>query len=386
MDFIGKKVMVLDGEGRQIASIVQELHRLGCISTTVNSSKLDVGYTSRYPNEKLIYKEMHSNPEAFEKYILSLLKTGKYDVVIPVQEESTEMLLKHQEELKEQVRIVCAPYDAFVQAYDKQKTMELCMKNNIPCPITKTDDETLDEYLAKIQFPLAVKPRKGTGSIGFRCVKTKDELLALIADGTVIPEQYIIQEYIPQTAGQYSVYMFFDDNHKCCSCIVAEHCRWFPMDGGAGCFIRTVDDKQMADDSIKMMSEMGWSGYCQSGIIRDPRDGKAKVLEVNGRIPAGIKICQISGHNIVEMMLQRAYGVQVTDYGYRGIEGTCLQYSQTDMLCCLHTKKWWKSDPRFFFNPHTKDYIFSLTDPIPYFSYSIQHLLSYRKEMAKRKH
>ena len=42
MDYKGKKVLVLDGFGRQQASILRQLHDLGCIITTVNDCKLDV--------------------------------------------------------------------------------------------------------------------------------------------------------------------------------------------------------------------------------------------------------------------------------------------------------------------------------------------------------
>lgn len=42
MDFKGLRVLVLDGYGKQVAVILESLHKMGCISTTVNCSKLDV--------------------------------------------------------------------------------------------------------------------------------------------------------------------------------------------------------------------------------------------------------------------------------------------------------------------------------------------------------
>ena len=51
MDFKGKRILVLDGYGRQVATIVQQLHDMGCVVATLNTSRLDVGYTSRYPKK-----------------------------------------------------------------------------------------------------------------------------------------------------------------------------------------------------------------------------------------------------------------------------------------------------------------------------------------------
>ena len=60
------------------------------------------------------------------------------------------------------------------------------------------DDETLDEYLATVSFPLALKPREGRGSVGFKKVNNREELDKLIAEGTVKVEEYVIQEFIDE--------------------------------------------------------------------------------------------------------------------------------------------------------------------------------------------
>ena len=69
MDFKGTRVLVLDGYGRQIATIVQQLHDLGCIITTLNTSKLDIGYTSHYPKKKLLHPETRHDMEALKKVL-----------------------------------------------------------------------------------------------------------------------------------------------------------------------------------------------------------------------------------------------------------------------------------------------------------------------------
>ncbi len=55
MSFKGLRVLVLDGYGKQLGIILESLHKMGCITTTVNCSKLDVGYVSRYPEKNSLF-------------------------------------------------------------------------------------------------------------------------------------------------------------------------------------------------------------------------------------------------------------------------------------------------------------------------------------------
>ena len=141
MDFKGKKVLLLDGFGRQIASILIQLRRLGCVVTTMNASKLDIGYSSRYPKKKILVKGIREDSDIYREAIRKAISEEKYDIIFPVIERSTEIV--HELNLNGELgdaKIVAAPKEAFEMAYDKQKTMTVCMENGIPCPITKLDN------------------------------------------------------------------------------------------------------------------------------------------------------------------------------------------------------------------------------------------------------
>ncbi len=75
MDWEKTRVLVLDGERRQSLTIIKGLTDLGCYIATLNTSKIDIGYTSRYPNEKLIVPQKYLNWD-FYSYIRMLAETG----------------------------------------------------------------------------------------------------------------------------------------------------------------------------------------------------------------------------------------------------------------------------------------------------------------------
>ena len=135
--YLGKKVLLLDGYGRQVPSLLHQLRQLGCKVTTMCESKLDVGYTSRYPSRRIVVHGIREDEAIYRKAIEQELKYG-YDILFPILERATDIctdgpIQKEYPDLK----IIAASREAFLKAYDKQQTMKVCMENHIPCPITK---------------------------------------------------------------------------------------------------------------------------------------------------------------------------------------------------------------------------------------------------------
>ena len=386
MDYKGKKVLLLDGYGRQIPSLLHQLHQLGCKVTTMCESKLDVGYTSRYPSKRIV---IHGIREDNNIYRLAIEKELKncYDILFPILERATDICIDGtiQAEYPE-LKIIASTRESFLKAYDKQLTMKVCMENGIPCPITKMDDETLDEYLSKVSFPICAKPRKGSGGAGFKRIHSREELDKYIEDGTIVVDEYVIQELIPKGGLQYGGYVMMDDNHRPQSTLIVESCRWFPIDGGPGCYIRTINHKGMIDSTNRLFEKMEWRSFGHVGFIMDPRDNTPKVMEINGRIPASIKICEWAGTEPVKNMLDLAYGKKLEKMKTQIPEHLALRYFHTDLMWLIKNPDRWKAKPSWFYCFKQKDYIFSWKDPVPFFSYAIEHVLTYRKDMAKRKH
>lgn len=384
MNFKGTRVLLLDGFCRQNAILLKELHKLGCVVTTLNASKLDVSYASRYPKKKILDKSFKNDLKYYEKLILDLASSGEYDVIFPVIEESTEIVARNSDQLTKYVKIVAPPLEAFEKAHDKQLTMKICMENGINCPLTKMDDETLDEYLAKVDFPLALKPRQGRGSVGFKKVENREQLMELIESGSVKVEEYVIQEFIDEAEVHRVSYTFIDDNGEVKSSMISKSTRPYPLGIGTNSLFESVDMPEIAKQSEKLLQLMGWRGYASVCFIENEHDKIPKVMEINGRISASFKVSVISGLNIVEQLLERAFGVEVTSMPRLIKYGMRVSHSQAGIMWFLKSKDRFRSEPSSTGKIGKKDVVFSWSDPWPYFTYSIQCVKKNKKEMAKR--
>lgn len=388
MDYKGLRVLMLDGYGRQSAAILTELHELGCVITTLNDSKLDIGYASRYPKHKIVEHGLRNDDELLKSVIEREMFSGKYDVILPLIERSTVILTEMQENgrIPENVKVIVAPRKAFLQAYDKEATMFACQRIGVPCPRTKMDDETLDEYLSKVKFPLACKPRVGSGSAGFKKVESREMLQQYIDEGIIDVSKYVIQEYIPQEGTRYSCRIFLDKQQNVIFNVEVQGFRSFPVDGGPGCYCRSVNRQDVKDYSELLLKELGWIGLAHVCFMYDPRDETPKVVEINGRIPSGIRICNLVGVHPVKAMLDLAFDQKMEPYTHTYPEGIALRHSQADIMWLMKSPNRFKAKPSWFDFRKNHDYVFSWRDPWPWFTYSIEHMRTYKKDMKKRKH
>ena len=388
MDYRGKRVLVLDGFGRQVAVILTELHDMGCIITTVNDSKLDIGYSSRYPKHRIVEHGIRDDVELYRKVIEREMASGNYDVFLPMVEKSTDILTDMLDRglVPDRVKVIVAPRQAFLTAYDKEETMRFCQETGVPCPRTKMDGETLDEYLSKVMFPLACKPRKGSGSAGFKKVDSREELEKYIADGVIKVDEYVLQEYIPHDGTRYSCRVFLDKQQNVIYNVEVQGFRSYPVDGGPGCYCRSTNRQDVKDYSEKLLKEMGWVGLAHVCFMYDPRDNTPKLIEINGRIPAGIKICHVVGVKIVKAMFDLAYDVPMIPYSKDYQEGVGLRYFHSDFMWLLKSPDRFRAKPSWFNFRKNHDYIWSWRDPLPFITYTIEHLKTYKADMKKREH
>ncbi len=382
MDWKKIRVLVLDGAARQTLTVIKGLTALGCYIVTLNTSKLDVGYTSRYPNEKLIIPQEYLNGNYYS-YIRMLAKTGRFDVFLPLTDKTMDIVTLHSEELKQYVRLPIPDRDVFLKAYNKQLTMEICMDNNIPCPITKRSDESIDEFIDKVGFPLIAKPRIGSDSKGLEIIHNRDRLEELIESKDIILDEYVIQEFIPQTGKQYNVHLFSDEKGAVVDSLVTEKTRWYPIYGGGCSLCRTVKNTVAQQHCVRLLEKINWRSYCEVEMIEDPGDGVPKVMEINGRTSASIKIMELAGINVAEQMIQLAYGSTITSPGNIK-EDVRLRHLFRDISWFIKSKDRFTCKPSWFSMKRTHEVLFSVHDPLPFFSYMIKRGAIHPKKTVKR--
>ena len=368
--FVGKQVLIIDGGARQCLPLIKEFHRIGCVVTAMCGSKLDVGYHYRYTDRRVLAEFDYHNEEASYQSVLKEISTGKYNLVVPMVDFFATILSKHKKELSQYAIIYVNDWEVYVKAIDKLQTMSICMENGIPCPKTALVTSVDDFDDTGWEYPLVIKPRTSFGAKGFNVANNNEELVEhfKLTESKFGPS--LIQEYIPQDDKQYQVELVMDDRGECKAFVLMDKVRWYPLTGGSSTMNVTIHDETIKSSCVKLMKCLGWKGYASLDVIMDPRDEVAKIMEINPRMNGTAKICFVAGVNLCQLILQDAFGLEVTDQtDYK--DDIRLRYFHMDLLWFLKSKERFRVEPSWFSIKNTVDEIFEWCDPRPAFFYTL---------------
>ena len=366
-------------------TIIHDLKDLGCEVSVLCTSKIELCCVSNVPSEKILDPRATSTHPRFKDFVLSLVSTGKYDVLLPVGEKSTDRITEAEEEFRKYVRLACAPRSSYINAFDKQRTFDIAARIGIPMPKTRLSGQTVEEYLSGVSFPLIIKPRNGVGSIGFHKFEKREDFEPYIREHGIDLDTYVLQEYVDYEKRMGTI-LFMDSNSDVCMAYADEVLRWYPIDAGSACCIRSIDHPELLKWSADLLKAMNWQGVAALSFMVDRVTCEPKLLEINGRIPASIRLSRQCGFNVARLLLQLAYGERVKHYKANRRFGQVTRHFQAELLWFLHSPDRFGSDPSWFSWKNTKDVVFWLDDLKPWFGYTLQKFFKYGEFKKNRQH
>lgn len=385
MDFSNIHVLVTDAGGKQPYAMIRGLKEIGCRVTVICDSKTDTCYVSNKPDHKILNTDFKENNEDKFHWILSLVSSGEFDVLMPIGEMSTDFITKHEDELKPYVKIACAPRKVYIKCFNKQITFDQAMKSGIPCPYTRRSDQDIEDFLQHTNFPIIIKPRQGIGSIGFHKFNTLDEFRKQLQDPSFNVEDYVVQEFV-DFEHRIGTLIFMDQNQNVCTSYATKVLRWFPLDAGSAVFLGTENSSELLNQTAKLLKDLGWMGFAAACFMIDKKTGEPKLLEINGRIPASVKLGFMCGFNIAKQMVELAYNIDVTRYPDNTQYGKYVRHLDTDLVWFLKSPDRFRTKPSWFSWKNTKEVIFNIDDPKPFFAQFFHKLKSYRTIMKNKRH
>lgn len=379
-------VFIFGAGGRQALPVCKGFYELGCNVICYCKSKLDTGYMTKYHTSTILYQKVKEDDEDFNACGERLIKTNHYDLVVPMGDTTATFLSQKKSDLKGFSKIAVNDWDIFQYAIDKLNTMRVCQECGIPAPRTIITENPMKEINAGyITFPVVVKPRTGVGSIGFQIIHSKEKLEQYLLNYDNRNGSLLVQEYIEQGKNpQYRADFFRDREGNFRLSMVGKVTRWYPLDGGSGIFAYTIHDSDIEKNCKKLLDAINWNGYANIDMVWDATTNEAKIVEINGRTGATIKLDFIAGANVSRLILENELGYPVTDM---------LEYEDDHRLTCMLPDLLWFfnskdrlcSKPSWFDRKGVHDSIFSWDDPLPTLGFIISRIIGFKEAMSKRK-
>lgn len=251
---------------------------------------------------------------------LNICKEYKIDAIISLNDLELPILAENKPRFESLgVKVIVSDPNVIDIAFDKYKTAQWVESLGLVAPKTYVRLEDVKNALAagEIEFPLFMKPRWGSGSIGLESIADMDELdiyyhlqlkkikKTILATASVGDEYIMIQEKL--TGSEFGLDIMNDLTGKNVAVSVKQK---LAMRAGETDKAVTVDLPEVREIGRKIGEALGHIGNLDVDIMQRS-DGAYCVLELNPRFGGGFPFSYEAGVNMPKAIIQWIKGEEV---------------------------------------------------------------------------
>lgn len=283
-------VLVTSGFGPNGLGVVRGFGRRGIPVAYIDSERGSIARYSRYINQRL---KCPSPRESDAEFVNVLMNFGKQIdskmVIIPTSDSYVLALSKHKQELEQFFFLPVPSHEIVQKLVNKKNFYKLLVEMQIPHPKTyfPEDITELGSMGREINYPYIIKPAHSMPfqeEFGRKCfvINSSEELDRAIERLREKNLELMIQEIIPGKV-VYEFYAYFNKKSEPLAICGWDKIRHFPPDFGSGSFCKSVWRSSAVEQGISFLKAIGYHGFAGTELIKDPIDGKYKMIEVNAR-------------------------------------------------------------------------------------------------------
>lgn len=361
------QVLISDAQPRMTLAVVRSLGKKGLKVWAAEKTRFAPALFSRYCSRALLSPDPGTHPEDYYQWLVNILTHHPFEVFIPVDDATLEVVMSHRVELDSLTRMALPPVESYRIAVDKGLTVQAAYEAGLTCPPTIFPNNKEDALAQadKLQYPLVIKPRKSSGARGITFVNSKEELAEKYQSVQARYLNLIIQEYIPPVA-KYSVCLLFDRRSRLKASFVQKQIRHYPEDIGTSVVQEGVYFPELVGQALLLMEKLPWFGVAELEFLID-KEGHSFFLEINPRFWGSLYNAILAGVDFPWLLYLLARDKEVAGiFDYRtGLR--CRWLLPGDILHFLTVKNRSAMDPPFLAGQRQQVYddILSREDPLP---------------------
>lgn len=179
--------------------------------------------------------------------------------------------------------------------FDKVLSERWFVEKGLPIPPSYSKD-------VKLNFPVIVKPRRGSASKGIQVIDDAEEW-----DKLKNKDNYVIQQYIADRE-EYTVDCYVTTSGKIISIVPRLRIQ---TAGGEVMNSETRRDKDLIELSERVLKSGDFKGPVTIQFLRDRKTGDTYIMEINPRLGGGVITSIEAGADITEFILRNYLGEEL---------------------------------------------------------------------------
>jgi predicted ATP-grasp superfamily ATP-dependent carboligase len=343
-------ILVLDAEAKPAPSVVRALGAAGHRVAAAAAAPRAPARRSRYASQSLTHPHPGADADAFAAWLDGAVDALRPDCVLPLTECSIQALHPRRARFARRTTLALPPADATEVAFDKTRVMALAQSLGVDVPATWRPATPAEaEGLApRLRYPVYVKARRS-----YRCDGRPSSFArgrfahgpadcraawAALHDVVPLP---LIQEAVPGPV--VSVCGTWDAGTPVCRFCYLARTAW-PLSGGQSVWRESIRPRQApVAEAQRLLGALRWTGPAHVQFIRDARDGRFKLLEINGRFWGSLDAAHYCGVPVAVTAVELAMGAHPRpDLRYRtGVRSRCIEGDLKRLYAALFQDHLW---------------------------------------------
>jgi len=269
---------------------IRSLGRQGLRVIALDHRSYALGFRSRYAEPHLA-PEPIDDEEGFIAALVALAdETDDVLPIFPTHDEHLNAIARHADVLRERYRFPFPGWQVLEKIQSKRHQLDTADSIGFPIPATRHPRSTEEAVAAgeEVGFPLVVKPSANVGfRRDFKAQLFKCENAAELAEAYELaaPHEPMVQEFVPGTPeDMYTLGSYLSADGEALGLFSGRKLSQTRGFMGSARVGEAVWVDEVVEQGLALLRALDFHGISQVEVMRDPRDGKYKLLEVNPRL------------------------------------------------------------------------------------------------------
>lgn len=282
--------VVVSGHTMALA-VIRSLGEAGVPVVSMHYDPRDFAQVSRYVVADVPVPSPMVDEAAFIDALAGHSRLFGRSILIPASDESLVALSRHRDRLAERYAIMaCPPWEVTERVIDKSRTYELAIAAGVPVPRTsvpRSVSELHDQAVA-IGFPVLLKPAESHRFYErfhrkMVVAEAPEDLEAAYQAAEDAGIAVTVQEIVPGDDDAVVNYNAYVRDGRPLVEFTARQLRKAPPRFGSPRVAVSEHIREVVTPGRRILEAVGFDGFACTEFKRDARDGRYRLMEVNGR-------------------------------------------------------------------------------------------------------
>lgn len=262
----------------------------------------------------------YANDDKFIPWVIDVCNSKQIDMIMTGVEENIITLAKNINYINDntQALFISSAYEQLLIGQNKIRTCQWLKENqcNYPDFCSLSDRDGCYSLVNNVGYPVLAKPNKGKSSLGIQIVCNSDDLSKIIGR-----KDYVLEEYLPDKFGEYTVGCYCDKNGLLKDIIVMRRI----LKKGTTIYSKVVHEPCIEEEARKICSKYKPSGPLNIQM-RINNDGAPVCFELNVRFSGSTAMRTNFGYKDVKAMIKEYLFNEPIDDCFDIRDGECFRY------------------------------------------------------------